>query len=402
MVLGSVVDSYDEAMANQKEDEEKLLHRNLSRAFELMDPIRTGGVDQETIMALFVVLNEDFPEIRRLSEVETARLFRSLDTDESDNLTAEEFQDFGNAMKQLATEPDYTTFVQARFPDFYESAKYQQLVSFVRSYAFERTIDVILVLNAVVVVIESYPELAGQYIANDKPGFDGDLDSPWAIAENIFTVLYTVEVCLKVMIDGWKKYSESPRNMFDFVITLAVLIACIYVYYPNDYSDNRLITFVVMLRVLRLGRLLMTFPALREIQSAAIDFLKAKDFWASLTLVCTDTQIMYLFSALAVLLYGGLITREAVLGTDFAENEYWANNFNDMMSAMNVLFNLLVVNNWTECEIGYEAVTGGKFPHFRGCADQQLAWNKTGNDMREEAPSPQIIRCQNYGCDVRD
>lgn len=31
---------------------------------------------------------------------------------------------------------------------------------------------------------------------------------------------------------------------------------------------------------------------------------------------------------------------------------------------MNVLFNLLVVNNWTECEIGFEYVTGGKSVRF--------------------------------------
>ena len=47
--------------------------------------------------------------------------------------------------------------------------------------------------------------------------------------------------------------------------------------------------------------------------------------------------------------------------TDFVGNEYWANNFNDMFSGMNVLFNLLVVNNWTECEIGFEYVTGSKW-----------------------------------------
>lgn len=77
---------------------------------------------------------------------------------------------------------------------------------------------------------------------------------------------------------------------------------------------------------------------------------------------------------------------------DFVDNGYWANNFNDMMSGVNVLFNLLVVNNWTgnftaspsidgslscfvvkfychltcasliisECEIGFEYVTGSK------------------------------------------
>ena len=51
----------------------------------------------------------------------------------------------------------------------------------------------------------------------------------------------------------------------------------------------------------------------------------------------------------------------ALLHTDFSDNNYWANNFNDMFSAMNVLFNLLVINNWTQCEAGFEAVTGTKW-----------------------------------------
>jgi hypothetical protein len=44
----------------------------------------------------------------------------------------------------------------------------------------------------------------------------------------------------------------------------------------------------------------------------------------------------------------------------FFFNEYWAKNFNGMFSSMNVLFlfNLLVVNNWTACEISFKYVTG--------------------------------------------
>lgn len=38
--------------------------------------------------------------------------------------------------------------------------------------------------------------------------------------------------------------------------------------------------------------------------------------------------------------------------------------FSDMISSMNVLFNLLVVNNWTECEIGYEAATQSRWPRL--------------------------------------
>lgn len=49
---------------------------------------------------------------------------------------------------------------------------------------------------------------------------------------------------------------------------------------------------------------------------------------------------------------------------DFVDNNYWANNFNDMFSGMNVLFNLLVVNNWTEFEIGLEYTTGSKQVRF--------------------------------------
>jgi two pore calcium channel protein len=80
---------------------------------------------------------------------------------------------------------------------------------------------------------------------------------------------------------------------------------------------------------------------------------------------------MYFFAAMGMILYGGLITRDPtnplsrpILGTAFSDNDYWANNFNDMMSGMNVLFNLLVVNNWTNCELGFEAVTGGLWVRF--------------------------------------
>ena len=77
---------------------------------------------------------------------------------------------------------------------------------------------------------------------------------------------------------------------------------------------------------------------------------------------------MYTFAVLGMELYGGMITRDPnnrlsslLINSEFASYEYWANNFNDMIGGMNVLFNLLVVNNWFVCEEGYEAVTQGKW-----------------------------------------
>jgi hypothetical protein len=69
--------------------------------------------------------------------------------------------------------------------------------------------------------------------------------------------------------------------------------------------------------------------------------------------------------------FGGLITRdpsnplsERLRGTDFASAGYWANNFNDLLAGFNVLFNLLVVNNWTTQADGILAVTGTKLSRY--------------------------------------
>lgn len=251
--------------------------------------------------------------------------------------------------------------MQRYFPKVYQSNLYQQLCVAVRSTAFEYTVDVVLFLNAILIGIQSYPELSGERVDLNPHYSNGHIDTWEELVESVFTCVYVVEAALKINVEGWKRYGESTRNMFDFVVTLAALVATAYVYYPNAYSDSRLIRLVVMARVLRLGRLLMVVPAFQllgtitaEILPAAVDVFLLLFF------------LMYWFAALGMLLYGGLITRDpdnplstVILGNDFSENDYWANNFNDMMSGMNVLFNLLVVNNWTNCEIGFEAVTGG-------------------------------------------
>jgi two pore calcium channel protein len=145
-------------------------------------------------------------------------------------------------------------------------------------------------------------------------------------------------------------------------ITFFAAFATIYVYYPNAYDDSRLIRYVIMARVLRLLRLLFALKYFQVIGgiSAEIMPLAAN---VILLLFC----IMYVFAALGMHLFGGMISRDPsnplsylVLNTDFSDNDYWANNFNDMISSLNVLFNLLVVNNWTECADGFEAVTQSK------------------------------------------
>jgi len=176
-------------------------------------------------------------------------------------------------------------------------------------------------------------------------------------------MIYALEVIIKVMVLGWRKYAESTKNMFDFTITFLAVVSTAIVYYPNAFSDSRIIRMIVMARVLRLVRLLTAMKRFQLIGAISAEILPA-----ARSVVLMLFFLMYLFSVVGMHLYGGLITRDpdnllsySLLGTDFSDNEYWANNFNDVISGMNVLFNLLVVNNWTECEIGFEATTGSKW-----------------------------------------
>lgn len=238
----------------------------------------------------------------------------------------------------------------------------QKFCSLIKSEWFEGAIDIILVLNAIVIWIQSYPELMGEYVEFDPRIYNGKLDSPWEVVETCFTIIYVLEALAKIMVMGWKRYSEKPKNIFDFIVTVTAAAATIYVYYPNSFSNSRLIRYVVMARVLRLARLLFALKPFQLIARITFEIVPlARSIF--LLLFC----ILYLFASLAMYLYGGMISRDPsnplsylVLNTDFAESEYWANNFNDMWGGMNVLFNLLVVNNWTTEWIGYESVTESK------------------------------------------
>ena len=239
----------------------------------------------------------------------------------------------------------------------------QRFVRFVNSDKFESVIDIILLLNAVVITIQSWPILVGETITFDghymEAYRDGSIDTYWEMIETVFTCIYCLEAVFKIIAMGWRRYIESARNTFDFIVTVLALLASIYVYYPNEFSNSLVIRYIVMARVLRLVRIII---ALKPFRLVGIIWYEIMPYATSV--VCFLFFVMYFFAALGMELYGGTVTRDPnnplaylILGTDFSDNDYWANNFNDIISAFNVLFNLLVVNNWTECEIGYEAVT---------------------------------------------
>jgi len=98
IVLASIVNEYDTAVSERKQNHRQNATANLNKAFDLMDNRGTGRIDRETVMALFCILNEDFPEFRTLSDDDTKLLFAILDQDGSSTITRQEFMNFGNVL----------------------------------------------------------------------------------------------------------------------------------------------------------------------------------------------------------------------------------------------------------------------------------------------------------------
>jgi two pore calcium channel protein len=95
---------------------------------------------------------------------------------------------------------------------------------------------------------------------------------------------------------------------------------------------------IVMARALRLIRLITAHKTFQLISKVSAEIIPAA---SSVFLLLFF--LMYFFASLGLHLYGGMVTRDPsnplaylILDTDFSDNNYWANNFNDMFSGINV------------------------------------------------------------------
>lgn len=183
VILAFVVNEYDTAIETHRQEHSAQANKNLRQAYQLL--VKEAGVDRDTIdrgtvMDLLSLLNLDFPEFRTLREDETKLLFAVLDRDGTNNISEEEFMEFANVLLlEFVNTADYKSFLETKMPRLYYSPVWQLFCRMVKSQYFEPAIDVVLVLNAVVVGIQSYPELSDQVVQLDERYWDGSIDTYW-------------------------------------------------------------------------------------------------------------------------------------------------------------------------------------------------------------------------------
>lgn len=119
------------------------------------------------------------------------------------------------------------------------------LKQFVNSNAFSRTILALIILNAVVVGLETYPSIYEPNV------------SVFRVIDYIFLSIFTIEISIKLFALR-RSFFRTGWNVFDFAIVSLSLIF---------YTTN-LVNVLRVLRVFRVFRTISALPSLRRLVNA--------------------------------------------------------------------------------------------------------------------------------------
>ena len=226
---------------------------------------------------------------------------------------------------------------------------------------FDWSVGAIVILNTVIIIVQA------DVNAQIAPG--GKASSALELCEllnNIFGYFYVAELILKVLILGGSKYWERLQHRFD-ALTVGLVIAgqiAVHAAIAHKVPLSDISQYVLLLRLTRTLRLVVLVRRFNEIFAIFVDLLPAFS-----TLFGMMWTVFSIFASVGMVFFGGKIrySSKELNGTEYAESNYYANNFNDFASSLVTLFELLVVNNWQVLMEGFIQVTSPFYRWFFIC-----------------------------------
>merc|ERR1719174_505543 len=353
LLVAVVYSAYTRELAVTVKENTEVRQRVFSAAFDVLDVQKKGWLDTQQFFALLQTLDEgggfDLHDEERRTLV-----FAILDSHGTGRIDREEFGDLAKVLS-LRFEKVRKPWLHRKAPRLWMSCKLHRVKEFILHPHFEIGIDILLVISVIALVAETWPFLVGH--EEERPNV-----FTWDEASDIgFTLLFAVEMLLKIFLIGWQQYWEKMHNRFDALATTGGLGAIIYVVWPNETHTYFLVKLAVLFRFFRLLRLLSDVPALQTIFASMRAILPGN----RRVLPLIFCKLMW-FTALGCDLFGGAITTDPkseysvkLKGTAFADSKYYPMNFNDAPSGLMTLFACLTMGCWDTYVNGFNAVCGG-------------------------------------------
>uniref|UniRef100_A0A4W2CY06 Ion transport domain-containing protein n=1 Tax=Bos indicus x Bos taurus TaxID=30522 RepID=A0A4W2CY06_BOBOX len=237
-------------------------------------------------------------------------------------------------------------------PRVYQSSTSLLVQKMVQHRIFVWVYDVIILINAI-------------FIALDEK------DSLISYAEWLFLSLYIIEILLKLYTYEPSAYFGRKQfwNWFDTLIIIAALLATVAntTIQARKYNSQQVLDIVLILRILRLLRVIVSIQRFRVIVTTLINIGPTMLTFGGLVLV-----VYYAFAIIGMEVFHGKIHfldpgsgspdalvcgNPALKDSAFAQGRYCKNNFNDLASSLILLTELTVVNQWHILADGFALVT---------------------------------------------
>lgn len=339
VLLASIVESYHSPSEERNRAREKLQDEMLGRAFALISTQSSTsgekGIPSEVCISLLHEMSKyNFVNIQ---PSQCRVIVQGLDERQSGYVSESEFHNLFQVLRQvyeenaLRQQSERTiTWIQQKFPEL-------DFRKVLHSRRLKFALGVMLFLD-LGFTIATYESLIVR-----QSCVAGCL-------QMLLTFVYLAETMFAWAVLGSARFWYSwRRRMALFTTVLAILaesanLAGITEFGEQCLIGNRLyLRYVMLCRIIRCSRLVAFWP---NIRSLAGTLGTVGPHIA--TLMAGMVSFSFFYAQLGILLFGGVIRKDnkALETTTFHLNDYYKNNFNDFPSALVMLFELLVVNNW--------------------------------------------------------
>ena len=348
---------------NYKSNLKREVKEAIERKNELVD--KSFDLMKSDVFGREVLIQDDFTKLMKRTKPNKSEqyfkiLWLVLDEDKSGYIDRQEFHNLPDLLNIRITEVRPNLF-QRYIPNVYNHAYSKKLINVVKHKYFRFIFDAIILINAFVILANI------GYI------------------EWVFLAIFTLEILLKMYAFGFYMYFGKLWNIFDFVIIGAALIFDTIDEARGDDADaNLILDILLILRVMRIVKILHSVSYFKSVLNTILHILPSLLTYAGVLFV-----FIYIFAMIGmesfkdrIKFFGkdtydpdSLSPPDRFCGTDlenknpdlqnfkdsaFYKLQYCANNFNDFGSAIIVLWELVVVNQWHVLANGYVLATGTK------------------------------------------
>nr|XP_025647343.1 two pore calcium channel protein 1-like [Arachis hypogaea] len=160
LALAVVYHSFKSELVKQVFEMDRMRRAMLEKAFNLLDTRSTGYLNKDQCIRLFEELNK-YRTLPKITKEEFELIFDELDDSRDVKLNKDEFADICHAIALKFQKEDSISYFE--YLPFYNSPTSNQLKEFVKRPIFGYLVSFLLVLNLVVVIIETTLDIQNNF-----------------------------------------------------------------------------------------------------------------------------------------------------------------------------------------------------------------------------------------------